>query len=420
MSLVPNDSLAVVRYTGCGHIPEQSSLHAQRRSQQAENRYLHTYKALHLGGKDTAESRLIRSVFICATHSENETAERIFKYNKVTSYLSRLTNEQLSKLLTNAHFLSRGIGGDVVSMHVEGVPLIAKKIRLTAIEQQHPGSTRNLFELPPYYQYGVGSMGFGAWRELAAHEMTTQWVLNGECHNFPLMYHARVMQRAAPSPIQTAAASEERRRDVEYWDGSVAVGQRLAAADTASADVIVFMEHLSQTLHKWVRITSSEGSLTERVITKLERELTMVAAFMKSRGFLHFDAHFHNLMASNNHVYFADFGLATSRRFDLSAQERAFFEQHRDYDCYYIVAELAKRMIATATVPEEQQALLDTYLSTRHVITRLPPAVASIAQRYRSIASLMNTFFQRLRTRSKGTPYPTDALEHEWAKIQIR
>ena len=49
---------------------------------------------------------------------------------------------------------------------------------LTDLELQpaHRHSTANLFGLPPYYHYRIGSCGFGSWRELEAHRMTTEWV----------------------------------------------------------------------------------------------------------------------------------------------------------------------------------------------------------------------------------------------------
>ena len=59
-------------------------------------------------------------------------------------------------------------------------------------------SARNTFRLPDYYHYGVGSAGFGVSRELATHRRATEWVMNG-IESFPLLYHARVITRAAPS-----------------------------------------------------------------------------------------------------------------------------------------------------------------------------------------------------------------------------
>jgi hypothetical protein len=65
---------------------------------------------------------------------------------------------------------------------------------------EHARSTANLFGLPTFCQYGVGGPAFGAWRELAAHTMTTNWVLGGQYQGFPMMYHWRVLPDTAALP----------------------------------------------------------------------------------------------------------------------------------------------------------------------------------------------------------------------------
>lgn len=383
-----------------------------------EARFLNTYKALHLGGKETLESRMIQvAATHCPTHSSEETAQRLSNYGKVARHLSRLTDEQLSLLLTAAKPLQSRAGGETLSIQIDGVPLFVKKVRLSTIEQHHPRSTLNLFDLPPYYQYGVGSMGFGAWREVSAHEITTQWVLNGECQHFPLMYHSRVLPRSTPPTVPTGDPLEMRQQYVKYWDGSEAVGVRAEAMDTASSDIVIFMENLPETMDAWLRIQGENGNLTPSTMNQLEHELNMVAAFMKARGFLHFDAHLHNILAHNNHVYFADFGLAMNQKFDLSPKERVFFEQHRDYDRYYVVAELFKGAIIAALGDQESEEVLDKYLADGIIERPLPIAVASIAQRYGPIAILMEKFFHDLRETSKSTPYPATELSREWARL---
>jgi hypothetical protein len=49
---------------------------------------------------------------------------------------------------------------------IDELPVFVKKIPLTDLELRTPkvGSTANIFNLPMYLQYGVGSKGFGAWR----------------------------------------------------------------------------------------------------------------------------------------------------------------------------------------------------------------------------------------------------------------
>lgn len=384
-----------------------------------ESQYLNTYKALHLGGKDTTESRMIRfAATICPTHSDSEMSQRIDKYDMVTEHLTHLSDEQFSAFVKAANPVGSGIGGEVLLAEVAGIPVFIKKISLTTIEQQNPKSTANLFKLPVNYQYGVGSMGFGAWRELSAHEMTTKWVLNGECQNFPLMYHSRVLERTISPPLPTTEELENRRDHVEYWNGSSAIGMRAESIATASADVVVVMERLPQALHEWLRASDGKKNLTEQKITRLEREMNLVVAFMRSRGFLHFDAHPGNILSSDSHIYFADFGLATSREFDLSPQEETFFQKHSHYDRYCAVWGLVLSTITATLGDEAGEAAWNTYLETGEIAAAVPTSVASIAERYRPVVVIINRFIRDLRKVSKSTPYPATELALEWAKLQ--
>lgn len=79
-------------------------------------------------------------------------------------------------------------------------------------------STANLFGLPTFCQYGVGGPGFGAWRELAANTMATNWVLARQTEAFPLMYHWRVLPGAAP----LADEHTDIEKAVAYWGGTAA------------------------------------------------------------------------------------------------------------------------------------------------------------------------------------------------------
>jgi hypothetical protein len=91
--------------------------------------------------------------------------------------------------------MHEGIGGKSALISIDDTPVFVKKVPLTDLEQlpQHFMSTANIFDLPLSYQYGVGSAGFGAWRELTTHIMTTNWVITNECVNFPIMYHWRIL-----------------------------------------------------------------------------------------------------------------------------------------------------------------------------------------------------------------------------------
>ncbi|MGB3295935.1 MAG: hypothetical protein WBB01_23375, partial [Phormidesmis sp.] len=66
--------------------------------------------------------------------------------------------------------------------------VFVKRIPITDIEYNHLFSTKNLYDLPTYFNYGLGSAGLGAFRELVTHLKTTHWVLAEEIATFPLMY----------------------------------------------------------------------------------------------------------------------------------------------------------------------------------------------------------------------------------------
>ena len=136
---------------------------------------------------------------------------------------------------------------------VGGAKVFVKKIALSDLERtaENEGSTANLFDLPLFYQYGVGSAGFGAWRELRAYRMASAWVLSGECPHFPLIYHWRVLPRTASRLSAEQLAWLNRAPD--YWDHSDAVRARLEAISAASASIVLFLEYVPEMQRVWLK-----------------------------------------------------------------------------------------------------------------------------------------------------------------------
>ena len=102
--------------------------------------------------------------------------QRIKQYSKVSTNLACLSNEKLKQILANSKPMHEGIGGKSGLISIDDTPVFVKKVPLTDLEQldQNFMSTANLFNLPLGYQYGIGSAGFGAWRELTTHIMTSK------------------------------------------------------------------------------------------------------------------------------------------------------------------------------------------------------------------------------------------------------
>ena len=88
---------------------------------------------------------------------ERSSESRLAKYSVVSNRLACLSDKQLEDLLKTATGLSVGYGENV-GMVVDGVSVFVKKIPLTDLERKPENirSTANLFNLPMFYQYGIG------------------------------------------------------------------------------------------------------------------------------------------------------------------------------------------------------------------------------------------------------------------------
>ncbi|GLY47485.1 hypothetical protein [Lentzea sp. NBRC 102530] len=304
---------------------------------------------------------------------------RLAAYATVSAALARLRDEELADLVERAEPAGSGIGGPTASLDVEGTRVFVKRLPLTDLELRNPGSTANLHDLPVHAHYGVGligAAGFGAWREVAVHEMTTGWVLDGSYDGFPLTYHWRVL----PHPDQTLPAELD--QAVDYWGPEVA--PRIEDLRTATSSIAVFVEHLPHDLHDWLNACDDLESACEMV----ERELAAGVEFMNSRGLLHFDGHFRNVLTDGSRLYFADYGLAISSAFELDEEEIAFFAEHRDYDRHYTVTHLVM-WFAYALRAEG-----------------VPPRVAEVLHRHNDVAAVMKDFYRRFQHESRCARYP--------------
>ena len=345
-------------------------------------------------------------------HKNTRTAERLATYSAVSTKLALISDYKLSKLIEQATTLGTSICGVTSRLDIDGTSIFVKKIALTDIEKL-PGnvmSTANMFELPTYFQYGIGSQGFGAWRELAVHTMTTNWVLTGECLNFPLMYHWRVLPRS-PQGEPTTEQLIELETNVAFWENSQAVRERMLANLQASTEIVLFLEYMPENLHQWLQNKIAQGGqVAERACTMVEKNLRTITSFMNSQGLLHFDAHFWNILTDGQSLYFSDFGLAISDRFELSKIEQDFFKQHHNYDRCYTMAFFVGYILCELFGAEDYDTILNGFI-TGSPSKILPTGIAEIVTQYAPMTALMNKFHRALKTESKETVYPAKELE---------
>ena len=313
--------------------------------------------------------------------------DRFARHRDVAAALAALSDRELQHIVEAAPIHGTSIGGSSMVLHVAGMPVFAKRVPLTDLERQHARSTANLFELPTVYQYRVGSSGFAVWRELAAHEMTTAWEIAERCNGFPLLHHWRVLEGSPGLAFDLEPA-------VAYWDGSPAVRSRLEAITRATASVVLFLEYVPQNLREWLAAQAALGEIAvERACAMVERESRRTLSVMRAHDFLHLDPHFANILTDGERLYFSDFGLATCGEFELSEQERHFFDRHTSYDECVMITELVNWLV---TLPQ------------------LPALAAAIVERHAQTATVLNDFYRRLRFESKFTPYPDELGRVSW------
>lgn len=328
---------------------------------------------------------------------------RLNAYATVNSALDRLDDRRLADAVAAASALGSGIGGRVAELEVDGVRVFVKRVPLTDLERRPENlrSTANLFELPLFYQYGIGSAGFGAWRELAAHLMANAWVMRGEEAGFPLLYHWRVLPDSPPEAFADVFGGVD--GAVAHWEGSQAVRRRLEAIGGASASLVLFLEHVPHMLAAWL-----DGH--PDALPWVEREVLRATEFMSSRGLVHFDAHFNNLLTDGSRVYVADFGLALSSRFELAPQEAEFLKDHLVYDrCYVPTHVLRHHLLDRVRGDVDRETFLRDW-STGRRAAGVPPEAAAFLDRHARTAAVLDDFANRLLHRSKRTPFPAAEL----------
>ena len=347
---------------------------------------------------------------------------RLLRWAQISSALALQSDQQLARLVDDAQQLGAGIGGTTMVLDVEGHKVFAKRLRLTDLERRPENqlSTRNIFELPTFCQRNVGSVGFGVWRELAANAMTTGWVISGRLESFPLMYHWRVLEGAAapgawPLPDELADVAGM----IRYWAGSEAMGARLRAIADATASVMIFLEHLPWNLSTWLDMQLGSGDqAVEAACAMVERGLTVDVPLMNALGLLHGDAHHGNILTDGHRLYFADLGLAMSKRFALSPAELSYLHDHASLDRAYVLAKwvnwLVKAWGRTTSSPLDRMALVRRIAqghAVHQLIPDLPACAAAAIHRHAPVATLVNDFYITLHSERRDAPYPRDEIE---------
>ena len=363
-----------------------------------------------------SESMLILAVswlsLAADAEPSNKIKQRLRGYFKTNTELELMSDERISSLVNNSGSLGVGIGGLKSQITVGSTQIFVKRIPLTNMEREFANmrSTANVFHLPLYYQYGVGSRGFGAWRELAAHIKTTNWVLFEENTNFPLLYHWRVIPKT-PQHKPNPKEKEETDKYVQYWGSSKEIRKKEEATLEASMELLLFIEYIPTTLWKWLE----SGWRETKKLEHFEEQIVSTISFMNQNGLYHFDSHFHNILTDGETLYFSDLGLASDLEFSLSKEEKQFLEHHKNYDLArsmldFCVGMYRSMSLASGKADKIERSTVRQFLRDSKNMS-LPPTVSSMVRRWGPTALIMDDFFDSLAgDNSKSAPYPENEI----------
>jgi hypothetical protein len=317
--------------------------------------------------------------------------DREAELHRVQDLLSGLSDEQL---LAVASETSRpGAWSASGSATVGGATVFLKRVPLTDVEAANPYSTRNHFGLPMHYSYGMGSAGFGVWRELALHQATSDHL------GFPMLLHHRVMPRTTPLLGPLPWSDEEY---VRYWNGSTAVGRFMEARRCATQEMWIALEHVPDVMFMWL-------VMNQQMVDEVLGQLFESIAILRSLGVVHFDAHLGNVVTDGRQCRLTDFGLGLGSTFDLGARERKFLDRHRHYD-YGVVLGSLGRMLAMALGRRSAEAVGDGIDHLEELPMAYHPRLIEAFRRYRSPILYMVDFFEKMGRPSKRATYDDDVL----------
>lgn len=354
--------------------------------------------------KAVSKDSILPSALIHEHPIDASPALRLATHKQQAARLERASDAALTEALSRTSVLSDGHGS--VRLDDSGPPLFVKLLPLSDLELSpgHRESTANVFQLPSYFQYRIGSCGFGAWRELQVHRAASDWVLSGECSHVPLLHHWRIVPFTS-GPQETT--------HLKVWGDSPAIKWRYTSAAQATSSLALFLECFPQTLGRWLQDALGRWERPLERITALEAVLLEQLTFIHSRGVLHMDAHFDNILTDGQRLFWSDFGLSLSRDFRLGADERRFFEGHGDFDRCTIINSLVHAIVSHYDGREDWRTTLRELSEggdvsgdspcvpddVRAYLARRAPLVAEIGYFYASLIEDHTTAFPADRLR---------------------
>ena len=325
---------------------------------------------------------------------------RIKAHAELQGELTAMTDTEMMSLLDRSPSFNANFNNTKSTIELRGTKVFVKKLHLSKLETvpTYFTSTSNMFELPLSLQYDMCSPGAGAWRELLAATMATNWVLASECPNFPMMYYWRVLPRDRRDDIDQATV-EEVKQAVRRFSDAEGLANRYELLMGAEHDVVLFMEHIPSNLREWLLANpQSRDAAAESIFSSIDAQLAKITQYIREHGMLHLACHFDNILTDGEQLFLADFRHSICTQFELTPSEMSFYKRHERFDELYMQAYLVNTILASEfTVKDwysgEKIEKLELYLAGASGV--LPPYLDKLVHYYKKSTTTMNDFFLR-------------------------
>jgi len=276
------------------------------------------------------------------------------KYNTLNEKLSYLSNGSIKKIISLKkieEFKKWGLNKIVTfnkqKIFIKVIPIA----KLFAKDENHLNSA-NLYKIPAFYNYGFGSAGINPWREVLLHVKTTNYVLTDKCHNFPLLYHYRIIEDNNNDNIQ-AGMSE---RLLNRWDHNKNIIKYLKDRSKSKYKIVLFLEYIPNVAWQYLQDNP-------KFVSSFYDATIKIVSFMNKNGILHNDGHLGNYVIDDKeNVYITDFGLSLDKYFDLDKGEKRFMKMNKKLDVVYTIDNIMANYV--------QKCIYDPKIETKYELKK--------------------------------------------------
>lgn len=187
------------------------------------------------------------------------------------------------------------------------------------------------------------------------------------------------------------------------------MSKQVISLNQASFHIALFLEYVPQNLpspgvkppdlsvgsvsDQWLGAQiDTRGVVAETAVTFVDKNLKATNKHMNSHDLVHFDAHFRNRLTDVDLLYFSDFGLLLSSKFDLTPAETEFLKHHQNYDQSCAIVNSLHCIITSLFGKEQWETHLHEYIRAEQ--DNSLPNISLLIKRYATAVLIMDEFFQ--------------------------